>query len=528
MAELYLARQVGVMGFERVLAIKRILPHLTEDAEFVQMFINEAKIAAQITHPNVVQIYDFGTVNGTYYIAMEYVMGKSLSAVLPAGRDHGRPMPGHLAVHIAAKIAAGLEHAYRGKTMTGQPLGIIHRDISPQNILLGYNGDVKLVDFGIAKAASSANHTQTGLIKGKLAYLAPEQAWGKAIDQRTDLFSLGIVLHEMLTGQRLFKAENEFATLERVRTAHVTPPSAVNAHVSKALDPIVIKALAREPEHRYPTAQAFQEALEGYLLSLGALPTHRDLAEYLQSVFAKDLEMDAAEFKQATTITKSTVTATTPIPSVRPPVPVTRTMQAPVSAPPVRRRPLRLALGMTSGLLIVSGVLASWWWMREGSAPLIESLASQPMAHDAAPVGTPAALPAPSTTTVAAPTTSEPEPEQVSVQLPTPTVSSIERRHSTPTPRPVKVALPKPRLDGPVVTPSPRRQIPPRRTTPSEEIRRLEEPQAASTPVVKVQDPVLVPTPAPTPRKPAVTTLPMAPAPKPPPPLEETPLPLLP
>lgn len=132
MAELYLARQVGVMGFERVLAIKRILPHLTEDAEFVQMFINEAKIAAQITHPNVAQIYDFGTVNGIYYIAMEYVMGKSLAAVLPVGRDLGRPMPGHLAVHIAARIAAGLEHAYRGKTMTGQPLGIIHRDISPQ------------------------------------------------------------------------------------------------------------------------------------------------------------------------------------------------------------------------------------------------------------------------------------------------------------------------------------------------------------------------------------------------------------
>jgi hypothetical protein len=308
----------------------------------------------------------------------------------------------------------------------------------------------------------------------------------------------------------------------------VTPPSAVNAHVSTALDPIVIKALAREPEHRYPTAQAFQEALEGYLLSLGTLPTNRDLAEYLQSVFAKDLETDAAEFKQATTITRTTGTATTALPSARSASPAVRTTRTAVTAPPVRRRPLRLALGVISVLLIVTGALASWWWMRDGSAPTIELRAGQPTVDAAAPVETPVALPTPATTIVATPAIAEPHPEETSAQLPTPTASSIEARHPTPTPRPVKVALPKPRLDAPVVTPPPRRQIPPRRTTPSERIRRVEEPTAPPSPLVRTHDTPAVSVPAVTAPKRAVAAPPAVPSPTPQAPQEEAPLPLLP
>ncbi|MBI3606545.1 MAG: protein kinase [Nitrospirae bacterium] len=405
MAELFLARQVGVAGFERVLAIKRILPHLTEDPEFVEMFVNEAKIAAQITHPNVVQIYDFGTVMGTYYIAMEYVMGKSLAAVLTTGKERGQWIPPHHAVQITARIASGLDHAHRGQTMSGEPLGIIHRDISPQNILLGYNGDIKLVDFGIAKAASSSTHTQTGMIKGKLAYLSPEQAWGKPVDHRADVFSLGIVLHEMLTGQRLFKAENEIATLERVRTAKVPPPSSLNPLVAKDLDPIVLKALTQHPDDRYPTAQAFQDALDKHLLTLGPLPTGRDLATYLHGLFEKDLQADNTDFKQATSITPRGATATTALPKAKTPTPQFR--PSPPLPPPSQRRGRIVAVGLAGALLAVAAGAGAWWFTQgrtEPSAP--QTVSVEPAA---------AAIPIPDPTPVAEPsrdggTDSAPEP----------------------------------------------------------------------------------------------------------------------
>jgi serine/threonine protein kinase len=401
MAELFLARQVGVAGFERVLAIKRILPHLTEDPEFVEMFVNEAKIAAQITHPNVVQIYDFGTVTGTYYIAMEYVMGKSLAAVLSTGKERGQWIPPHQAVQITARIASGLDHAHRGQTMSGEPLGIIHRDISPQNILLGYNGDIKLVDFGIAKAASSSTHTQTGMIKGKLAYLSPEQAWGKPVDHRADVFSLGIVLHEMLTGQRLFKAENEIATLERVRTATVPPPSSLNPLVAKDLDPIVLKALTQHPDDRYPTAQAFQDALDGHLLTLGPPPTGRDLATYLHGLFERDLQADNTDFKQATSITLRGVTATTALPKAKTPTPQFRPSAPP--PPPPQRRGRIVAVGLAGALLAVAAGAGAWWFTQGRTEPAApQTVSVEPAAALSTPA--PAAIPTiPDTTPVAEP-----------------------------------------------------------------------------------------------------------------------------
>ncbi len=452
MAELFLARQVGVAGFERVLAIKRILPHLTEDPEFVEMFVNEAKIAAQITHPNVVQIFDFGTITGTYYIAMEYVMGKSLAAVLSAGKERGQWIPVHQAVQITAKIASGLDHAHRGQTMSGQPLGIIHRDISPQNILLGYNGDVKLVDFGIAKAASSSTHTQTGMIKGKLAYLSPEQAWGKPVDHRADVFSLGIVLHEMLTGQRLFKAENEIATLERVRTATVPPPSSLNPLVATALDPIVLKALTKNPDDRYPTAQAFQDALDGHLLTLGSPPTGRDLASYLRGLFERELHADNNDFKQATSITPRGVTATTALPKAKTPAPQSRPSAPP--PPPPQRGGRIVAVGLAGTLLAVAGVGSAWWFTQgkvETPAPppaLVEPAMTQ---SDSPPEVTPSQGPASATASSAEPTPADvaetPEPD-TTVSEPTPARSERPRvrtakpLRSPPIPRAVRPTPP--------------------------------------------------------------------------------------
>ena len=298
MAELFLARQVGVMGFERIVAIKKILPHLTNDKEFVEMFINEAKLAAQITHPNVVQIYDFGVVSGTYFIAMEFLMGKSLSDILTKGNKVRNMVPAGLAVYIISKIAAGLNHAFQGTTFGGKPLGIVHRDISPQNILIGYNGDVKLVDFGIAKAASSNHHTQTGVLKGKLAYFSPEQAWGEPVDHRSDIFSLGIVLYEMLTERRLFKGENEMATIEKIRKGLIAPPSSIKSGLSKTIDDIVLTALSRNPDDRFQNAGELEEALTKYLRLSSAIPTAKELASYVAGLYPVEIKMSMDEFER--------------------------------------------------------------------------------------------------------------------------------------------------------------------------------------------------------------------------------------
>jgi serine/threonine protein kinase len=298
MAELFLARQVGVMGFERIVAIKKILPHLTNDKEFVEMFINEAKLAAQLTHPNIVQIFDFGVVEGTYFIAMEFIMGKSLAEILIKGKKLKDFIPGGLAVYLISKIAAGLDFAFQGKTLGGKPLGIVHRDISPQNILIGYNGDVKLVDFGIAKAASSNHHTQTGVLKGKLAYFSPEQAWGEPVDHRSDIFSLGVVLYEMLTERRLFKAENEIATIEKIRKGEIPPPSSINTLLPKTIDAILLKTLARKPEERFQNAGEFEEALTQFFRLSGGLPTAKELSSYVANLYPFEIKMNNEEYEK--------------------------------------------------------------------------------------------------------------------------------------------------------------------------------------------------------------------------------------
>ncbi len=288
MAELYLARQTGVAGFERLVAIKRILPHLTEDREFVQMFVNEAKLAAQITHPNVAQIYDFGAVLGTYYMAMEYVMGKSLAAVLAQGQKLGTPIPVSAAAHITARIAAGLDHAYRGATVSGAPLGIIHRDVSPSNVILSDAGMVKLIDFGIAKATSSSQRTSAGVIKGKFGYIAPEYTRGQ-LDARADLFALGVIAHELLTGKRLFRGESDYATLIEVRERAIEKPSLHNTAVASDLDDIVMTALERDPALRWQTAAAMRAALSTAARGLGVVVGSsriRDWISYIPTVEA--------------------------------------------------------------------------------------------------------------------------------------------------------------------------------------------------------------------------------------------------
>ncbi|MBI3805623.1 MAG: protein kinase [Nitrospirae bacterium] len=300
MAELYLAKQTGLSGFEKVVAIKRILPHLTQGTEFISMFVNEAKLAALLTHQNIVQIYDLGSVDQAYYIAMEYVMGKDLKTVLQQGRSRSMPLSIGDALLIVSKICSALDYAHRKSDLQGNDLHLVHRDISPQNILVSYEGEVKLVDFGIAKAAMGGQETKTGILKGKLAYMSPEQAWGKPVDGRSDLFALGIVLYEAVTGERLFTGNDEISILEKVRKAEIAPPTRLNPAIPPELEAILERALAKEVEARYQSASEMERALEGLITQKGYAFSSLSLSHYMKQLFDHQIAEDTRRFQLVT------------------------------------------------------------------------------------------------------------------------------------------------------------------------------------------------------------------------------------
>ncbi len=293
MAEVYLARQKGLEGFEKLLVLKRILPHLADDAEFVQMFLNEARIAARFNHPNIVQIYDLGKQDDTYFIAMEFVHGEDMGRVMRKCWSKGHWIPQPLALLIIARVCEALHYAHTKTDENGTPLKVIHRDISPQNILVSFDGAVKLVDFGIARAADSAATTRSGALKGKFAYMAPEQAQNKPIDHRTDIFATGLVLYEFLTGVRPFKRESDIATLQAVMECNIRPPSEVAGEVPPALDAVTMKALARVTDDRYPDGRSFQLAIEEFLVREQWAASSVHLSEFVKQLFADRLAQEA-------------------------------------------------------------------------------------------------------------------------------------------------------------------------------------------------------------------------------------------
>jgi serine/threonine protein kinase len=285
MAEVFKAKRAGVAGFEKVVAVKRILPHLSENKEFLDMFVDEAKMVAGLAHPNIVQIFDLGQIENSYYIAMEYVHGRDLRTIMRRAREKGLRMPLDLSLRVVGQVCAALEYAHRKKDERGQPMQIVHRDVSPQNILISFEGDVKLVDFGIAKAATKASNTDRGALRGKLLYMSPEQAWGRPIDHRSDVFSLGIVLYEMVTETKPFVgAGTEVSILELVRQCLITPAREINPRVPEALDRVIMRALAREPDERYQDAGEMQRWLERFQRDRPPVSA-RDLARYLELLF---------------------------------------------------------------------------------------------------------------------------------------------------------------------------------------------------------------------------------------------------
>jgi TonB family protein len=294
MAEVWKARMKGVEGFQKTVAIKRILPSLTDSSDFVTMFIDEAKLAAQLQHNNIIHIYDLGKLGDDYYIAMEYIEGKDLRSILNAARQKQLALPHELALMIAARLASALDYAHRKRDFDNRELGLVHRDVSPQNVLISYEGDIKLCDFGIVKAVAKASKTQMGALKGKLQYMSPEQAWGKPVDARSDIFSLGSLLFEMLTGRRLFAGDSEISVLEAVRDCRVEHPQALDLAIPAEVDALVMKALEREPENRFASAGAMQKEIERVQQALRKSPSQADLAGYMHRLFGGESREAAA------------------------------------------------------------------------------------------------------------------------------------------------------------------------------------------------------------------------------------------
>ncbi|MBI5516181.1 MAG: serine/threonine protein kinase [Deltaproteobacteria bacterium] len=285
MATLYLGRRSGLAGFEREVALKVVHPHLAAEPRYVEMFLDEARLAARIDHPNVVHIHDMGEAAGTLYLVMEYVQGCSLWQLSRAMDKQQRRMGVDLATHIAIEVAEGLHAAHETCGPDGASLEVVHRDVSPQNVLLAFKGHLKLIDFGIAKARGRLQETVGGNLKGKLRYMAPEQALGRPVDRRTDVYALGIVLWELLAGRRFHTVETEMALLEQIRSPSTKPPSTYNEAVPQSLDRAVMDALAPDPEQRLPTAHAFRMRLAQAYPAALAVDASR-VAALLTSVMA--------------------------------------------------------------------------------------------------------------------------------------------------------------------------------------------------------------------------------------------------
>ncbi len=295
MATLFLGRRTGASGFSKPVAIKVVHAHLADDPSFVEMFVDEALLCARIQHPNVVHVEELRESNGTHLLVMEYVAGCSLGQLLRALAKRQRRMTPELAVHVAINVLDGLHAAHELKNEHGAPMEVVHRDVSPDNVLLAWQGHVKLIDFGVAKAMSRRTQTSGSMLKGKIRYMSPEQAFGRAVDRRTDVYALAIVLWECLTMRRLFSGSGaDLELLEQVRNPTIVPPSQLVPDLPPALDAILLKALAREANDRYASAREMRRALADAMPRAAALDGS-DLAELLRAVMADEIEAQRAK-----------------------------------------------------------------------------------------------------------------------------------------------------------------------------------------------------------------------------------------
>jgi serine/threonine-protein kinase len=290
MARIYIGRTTGIGSFERHVVLKLITPERANDSTAVQMFLDEARLAASLNHQNVAQVFEVGEDQGIHYLAMEYVHGQDLRALLAKAGSAGTRVPLELALTVVAGAAAGLHHAHERRGPDGISLGIVHRDVSPSNIMIGYDGAVKLLDFGIAKATARSVETQSGIIKGKFAYMAPEQCRGREVDRRSDVFSLGIILYEISTQHRCFRADSDFDTMHRIVTGDVVRPTRIIQGYPQALEAIVMKALAVDANQRYQSSHQLLEAIESFAVSARMSLSTMALGRFMRDTFGDQPE----------------------------------------------------------------------------------------------------------------------------------------------------------------------------------------------------------------------------------------------
>lgn len=415
MAEIFLAKLLGADGFERNVVIKRMLSNLSSIPDFVEMFRDEARLAARLSHPNIIQIHELGFIEGCYYICMEYLAGEDFSTTLRQAGKKRQYTPIPITLRVLADAARGLHYAHDFTNEEGQPLHIVHRDISPSNLYVTYQGQVKVLDFGIAKAASRVVQTRTGVVKGKYIYMAPEQAQGKEVDRRADVFSLGVSLYESLTNVRPFARENDLAVLNALLQSDFQPPAMLRRDIPPELNEVVLKALSLRPEDRYATAADFADAIEHGVKGKMQMATHKELAEYLRSQFGEERYATKTRVPTLATLTsQSTQSGSQPpqqvvfassgsFPTVPPPSPQ-RISSTSVVGPPQgaqqasSKRRLGLLVGVVAGvLLLAGGGFAAWRVLSKPSSSVVVT----PTPPEA-PVTPPPVVPVPTDTPPAA------------------------------------------------------------------------------------------------------------------------------
>jgi serine/threonine protein kinase len=459
MGTVFLARLGGAGGFQRLYAIKRLHEHLARHAEFIEMFLDEARLAARIHHPNVVPILEIGTTDAGYYLVMEYVEGDTAGHLFYSAAQEQKQISPRVAVRIVLDALAGLHAAHEGTDDEGRSLEIVHRDVSPHNILVSVDGVSRITDFGIARAASRLAVTRTGQLKGKIAYMAPEQARSEKIDRRADVFAMGICFWEMLAGRRLFKAEAEGETLNRLLYEPIPPVRSVDPEVPRELDEICAKALTRDLEKRFATAAEFSDALEDAARALDWLGSHREVASCMADILGRDISERRADLRAWLTDTERR-SAAPPAESsgdlgaqqpkgamVSVYVPPLFDMAPPRassngSQPSSGAR--RGAKGLAVAAIAIAGTLGVVRWWHAHSQGIA---ASAPPRVDVTPtLPTPAETAPPSAMVAAAPAAVETSTQQApAVPSRPPVVAIAKPAHTSPgAARPAEVAAPKP------------------------------------------------------------------------------------
>ena len=409
MGELYLARADGVERFSKLLAVKVLLPQLTDDAEFVQMFLHEARITARLDHPNIAAVTELSEVSGEYFIAIEYVHGRDLRSVLRASAD-ATALPLDCALQIVTRVCAGLHFAHTFVDTGGSSLDIVHRDVTPSNVVVRYDGEVKIVDFGIAKASTGTKLTRTGTMKGKPSYMSPEQCLEQALDRRSDIWGLGVLLYEATTGRKLFFGDNDFAIMGRVIRGEFPRPTEIAADYPAELEDIVMRALRTEPEERFESAAELQRALEDFAAEAGMVLSAARVAGHMNALFG------TPAIPEVTAVTK-----------------------------PIARKTWRAVAAV--GALGAAVALGAWGWSGGPSPPQDTARAPVPSPPEATPAA--AVPPVP----IVVPAAPEPRPEPVAAEAPPAARAKKKSRRKTR-----RKDAPKGELDLDALVPGKRRE----------------------------------------------------------------------